>query len=321
MIHGRFISALPLFGLAFLVTGCATDSLRSIQIIPAAGTQVLTTAGEHAQFKATGTYQRGSHPATTEDVTSMVTWTSSDTAVATIAASGGLATAGATQGTTVIAAGMNGSLGSVTGTSDLAVSGKPATGLVSLSMIPGSQTVATVGETGQFIAIGSFDNSAATTQDLTNIVAWKSGDVKVATVDASGLVTGVSPGTTTITAIGTASSGAVITATSNFTETSGPGTVNLPTLTVYKAGNGGGTVTAPAVNSSTTFAINCGSGLGCAGNFTLNSVVILTEVPQPGSTFGGWSANCTPINPVNPTQCKITMSNNDSVGAIFNANL
>jgi hypothetical protein len=150
-------------------------------------------------------------------------------------------------------------------------------------------------------------------------VAWKSSDVKVATINASGLATGVSAGTTTITAIGTASSGAIITATSNLKEdVAGP--VNLPTLTVYKVGSGTGTVTAPAPGTQSPNVINRGPAAGCVGNFTLGASVVLTAAPVTGSTFGGWSANCTPVIPMvnNQPQCTITMNNNDTVGAIFN---
>jgi hypothetical protein len=45
--------------------------------------------------------------------------------------------------------------------------------------------------------------------------------------------------------------------------------------------------------------------------------VILTAVPGSGSTFGGWSANCV-ANPAVPTQCTLTMTDNATVGAIFN---
>lgn len=223
---------------------------------------------------------------------------------------------------TIISATLKGFSGVVAGTSDLAVTGHPAPGLVSISIIPGAQGVASVSETGQYIAIGTFSGSGPTTRDLTNVVAWKSSDVKVATIGASGLATGVSDGTTTITAIGTGANGAIITATSSFTEGAGPGPVNLPTLTVYKVGNNAatGTVTATAPGTTTPLVINCGSGADCVGNFVLGSTVTLTETPGLGSTFGGWSANCTPIPSCNPyaPQCMITTSNNDTVGAIFN---
>src|ERR1700731_2495908 len=152
MFHRRLISVLVSVGLGFLLTGCGTASLRSIQIVPAPGTQVLNSPGEQAQFKATGTFQRGNHPATTQDITSQATWSSSDTSLASINSTG-LATAGSTQGTTVITPTLNGALGNVTGTSALAVSGsgsgsaQSGPGLVSIAIIPspGQQSVDTTG--------------------------------------------------------------------------------------------------------------------------------------------------------------------------------
>src|SRR5262249_2519866 len=79
------------------------DPLPSIALAPANPTVAL---GQKQQFTATGTLTDNS----TEDLTNQVTWTSSDTSVATISnASGsqGLATALAT-GTTAITASLNG---------------------------------------------------------------------------------------------------------------------------------------------------------------------------------------------------------------------
>jgi hypothetical protein len=82
----------------------------------------------------------------------------------------------------------------------------------------------------------------------------------------------------------------------------------LPSLSVYLVGSGSGTVV------SSPAGINCsGSGSGCSAFFPQGSTVTLTA--SPGSSFGGWSANCTP-DTANP--CTVTMSTNQTVGAIFN---
>ena len=269
--------------------------------------------GQTAQFQAVGTFSKTSHPSTTRDITSEVQWSSNIVSVATID-NGGLVTA-VDNGTTVITASMNGSLGVVTGTSNLNVStsGGGVHDLLSLSIIPPPspvQVLNNLGETAQFLAIGTF-NSIPTTQDMTNQVTWVSSDIGVATISSAGLATaGIVAGETTITAIATAASGATITGTATLI-TNGGGGGQLPTLAVYAVGLGTGTVTSSPVG------INCTSGAGCTGNFQLNATVTLTAVPTPGSTntFGGWSSNCTPSN--QPT-CTITMSNNDAVGVIFN---
>lgn len=55
-----------------------------------------------------------------------------------------------------------------------------------------------IGSTQQLTAIGTYSNGYST--DITSKVIWKSSDITKATVSSSGLVTGVSSGTTDITA-------------------------------------------------------------------------------------------------------------------------
>jgi len=223
--------------------------------------------------------------------------------VSTISSSG-LATAVGSGGTTITA-----SVGGTVGSSSLAVSAVAVHDLTSITVIPGTdqQTVTSIGEPSQFIAIGTYTTSPMT-EDLTNQVQWQSSDVKVATINSSGLALGNFSGTTTITAIGKSNSGASIAGTSTLT-VGAPGGVTLPALSVYEVGLGTGTVVSNPVG------INCTSGAGCTGNFVLGSTVTLTATPAAGSTFGGWSSNCIPTS---PTSCQVVMNNNEPVGAIFN---
>src|SRR5574341_53723 len=69
--------------------------------------------------------------------------------------------------------------------------------LVSITVRPANSTIA-IAVTQQFTATGT--NSDATSQDITSSVTWSSSNTGVATINASGLATGVSAGTTTITA-------------------------------------------------------------------------------------------------------------------------
>ena len=203
-----------------IAIGCGSGTLSSIQVIPAAGTQVLNATGQSVQFRAISSDTRANHPTTTKDVTDLVAWTSSQTAVATVNSTG-LATAGTTLGTTVVTASLSGSTGVVTGTSDVKVTGTSAGagGLTSIAIIPNSQAVTTANETAQFIAIGTYVGTAATTADLTNQATWSSSDVKVATVSSSGLANALSQGTTTITAIAKNPDGSVATGIASFTVT------------------------------------------------------------------------------------------------------
>jgi PKD repeat protein len=76
------------------------------------------------------------------------------------------------------------------------LSGPPAT-LTSISVTPANPTVLT-GATQAFTATGTYSNGS--TQDITNQVTWTSSNPARATINASGVSTGLSAGTTTITA-------------------------------------------------------------------------------------------------------------------------
>lgn len=326
-----FLAALSV-ALVLSLTGCeANPTLASITVTPATGT--LTEVGQTVQFTATGTYVHGNHPVTTRDITSEAQWSSSIASVATINNTG-VATAAVT-GTTTITASMNGSEGVVTGTATLNVSTSGGTGhdLLSLSIIPPAKTqvLNNPEETAQFLAIGTF-NSIPTTMDMTNQVTWESSDVDVATINSTGLATAglVSFGETTITAVATSASGATITGISDLTVNTNGGGGQLPALAVYAVGLGIGTVTSDPVGISCQPA----GGAGCTGHFPLNTVVTLKAVANSGSQVGsggGWSSNCTPVLPIDPTlqmsSCTITMSSNaagepanEAVGVIFNPN-
>jgi len=322
---GRSILQLSVLILALLLAGCTVNPyLTGIQVVPDSGT--LQGAGATLQFKAVGTFSNRTHPQNTQDVTNQVTWSSSALTVATVSSTG-LATGVGAGTTTITASGVN---GAIVGTAELTVGDGtgPTHNLTSLTIIPaaGAQQVSLLGETAQYIAIGNFTGSPAN-QDMTNQVAWSSSDIRIATIDAGGLATAV--GTcalfgqqkTTITAIATLSNGGVITGTSDLTVGS-CGTNNLPSLTIYEFGQGTGMVV------SSPGGIDCGSGAGCTGHFVLGADVTLTASPSTGAVFGGFSANCLPVVPdpgscnkesdVTSCTCKVRMTDNATVGAIFN---
>jgi uncharacterized protein YjdB len=161
--------------------GSPTATLVSVAVTPA-GPRI--PVGVTSQFAAIGTYSDG----TSHDISTQVTWSSSNTAVATVNGSG-LATALAA-GTADIAA----TSGNISGSTPLTVT--PAT-LSSISVTPANPSVP-AGITRQFAALGTY--SDGTNHDITAPVTWTSSDPLVATVNSSGLATALATGTITITA-------------------------------------------------------------------------------------------------------------------------
>src|SRR5580700_5088201 len=91
MILRRFASqslSLAILSTAVLFAGC--NSLKTLTITP--GSVTLTGVGQTTQFTALGQSVMGNASPTTSDITTSVTWSSSNTAVAVINSSG-LATA------------------------------------------------------------------------------------------------------------------------------------------------------------------------------------------------------------------------------------
>ena len=159
---------------------------------------------------------------------------------------------------------------------------------------------------------------------LTNQVQWQSSDVSVATIDQTGLATtaGTAATTTTITAIATATNGSVLTASSTLTLSTQGSPVALPNLTVYKVGAGA----AQGTISATPNLLNCSSQLTCSGFFQSGTIVTLSIAAQNLPYFGGWSKNCAGVGtpkqyatngPLVTQSCNITLTSNQSVGAIF----
>jgi len=212
---------LLLIGLALPLAGCSNPLAVSITVSP---TSQSISVGQTAQFTALGTYGHGSnHPSSQQDITDLVTWTSSVPAVATISAIG-VAT-GVSAGSTTITASINGFTGVESATATLTVSGgsgggvPPGSTVASLAIIPGSQSVAVPTQTAQFLAIGT--TTTGQTANVTNAVTWSSSSQQIATIGAAtGLATAVGKGTVTITALYN-SGGNTLSATADFTVLAG----------------------------------------------------------------------------------------------------
>jgi Bacterial Ig-like domain (group 2)/Divergent InlB B-repeat domain len=173
MVARRAFRGLLLLCLGSSLVGCTTPSgLDSVQVSPAAQSLAV---GQTTQLTATGTYGNAKHPSS-QNITSLVTWSSTTPAVATVDASG-VATA-LSAGTTTItatAAAFNGPTSSsavltVTGSAG-GTSGGNGGSILSLTIIPSGIVFGSLTSSGQFLAIGTFSTSP-TVRDLTNSVKW-----------------------------------------------------------------------------------------------------------------------------------------------------
>jgi len=178
------------------VTGA---SLTGILVTPAVSS---LAAGTNRQFTATGVYSNG----TSENLTTLVNWTSSDNAVALPNASMNI-NSGVVSGQSAGTAQIRATLGAVSGEATLAVT---AATLSSISVTP-VVSVVTVGLSRQFIATGIYSDGS--TLNISQTVVWASSDIQTATMNAngnlnSGLATGVAAGTVQISATSGSVSGA-----------------------------------------------------------------------------------------------------------------
>src|SRR6478736_4168426 len=154
-----------------------TPSLVSLRVSPGV---VSVVPGASQQFTATGQFSDGN----SRVLTTSLTWSTSDTSVASISNTG-LAN-GLVAGVVTITA----KSGTISGTATLNVTGA-AGNLISISVAPAASSIP-VHTTEQFSATGSYADGSSS--DLTALVTWKSASTAVATVDVNGLVTAVAPG-------------------------------------------------------------------------------------------------------------------------------
>lgn len=159
-----------------------TVSAASLRSISLGGDVTIATNTSHS-FTAIGTFNDGS----TRNISSNVTWSSSDTTVATIPPSYPVAK-GMHAGTAQITATLN----SITASINLNVTGATVS---SISVTPANAQLAPNIKL-RYFATGSF--SDGTTQDLSLDVFWSSTVIAVATIASPGNAIALSSGTTTI---------------------------------------------------------------------------------------------------------------------------
>lgn len=218
MLDRSCLSALLLIGLVVPITGCGTSMVDSLAVTPASQSVAV---GQTAAFTATGTYGHGSHPSTTQNLTDESTWTSSAPDVAAVDPSTPGAVIAKSAGSATITATIQGYTGILSSSALLTVTGASGAGgdIISVNVIPGTQSVATPNQSTQFIAIGT--TSTGTTRNLNGVVAWYSSDSAVATINSAGVAMGANQGTTTITAIANNADNTVAAGTATLTVASG----------------------------------------------------------------------------------------------------
>jgi uncharacterized protein YjdB len=212
-------------------TGVGTLSgITAITVIP--GTQAVQAPGATAQFIAIGTTTGGS----TVDLTNQVAWTSSSVQIATIGANNGLATAVGQGSDNITALYTNPGGGStITGTATFSVTAGTTEQFTAVTIIPNSESLSASGQTGQFIALGTLGSNGLE-EDVTDSsqITWTSSSPSVATV-VNGLATGVSVGSTTVTAELKNPDGSIVSNSASVTTTNTPSPEPLLSLTIIPA--------------------------------------------------------------------------------------
>jgi 6-phosphogluconolactonase (cycloisomerase 2 family) len=234
-----------------------TTGRRSAAIPP----PVTATCGS-LQYAATALFSDGS----TKDASSTATWSSSNTSVAVVSATG--LASGIGLGTANIGATFSG----VSATSEPLLVDQ----LNSITVSPSSATVP-LGSSAQFTAIGNFTFASGGTSnlDVSSQVTWASSNTAVATVDNTGNATAVSPG------------GPI-----NITATSCDGlTVGTATLTVG----------APAATSLVVTPATITISTGTTTLFTAMEMLSNgTTQPIPPGTVVNWTSSASGVATITP---------------------
>src|SRR6267378_3052152 len=306
--------SLKIFQVSTVVT--VVPQLTGITINPASAQIAKGTA---QQFTATAQYNDGTSP----DITSLVAWNSTQSAIATVSSSPGtqgLALA-ASPGSTSISA----SLGTVSSSpSSLTVSNA---NLVSISVTPAGSTVP-LATSQQFVANGSFDDG--TQQNVSATANWTSSSPTIARVSSVGVVTGTGLGSTTITA----SSGAVNGTTSATVDASSVAALNtLPILAgkianltnyqmravaVFKDGSSLDVTHTPGItwSSSNSAVTSIGGSTGLALATGPGTATVSASLGQSGSTSVAVSDSTIKALAVGPSNGTIAAGTAQNVMAV-----
>jgi len=283
----------------FTVSGGTSEQFTAVSIIP--GSQSLSASGGSGQFIALAT---SGSTGLLENVTNSpnMTWTSSIPSIATVSSTG--LVSGVAVGTSTITAlltNTDNSVVSANATVSVTLTAAPEP-LLSLTIVPGSETVGNLQDTGQFLAIGTFSD-VPFVRDVTNdpSTTWISSFPDSFPVNtnaggtpsaSAGIVTAYASGSATIIAEYQSADKTIQTATATFNcplalpnpagDPPTAGTCNVgeagplkSTLTIYGEGlnvtgtnqtqQGNWLVTAPSA-TGTPDVIHCGPGWTTDGN-------------------------------------------------------
>lgn len=175
--------------LAIAACGQFFPSSTSITALAVAPLNATVAPGVTQQYTATATYGNNS----TGDVTSSVTWSTSQSSVATISSSGLLS--GVALGTAIVKA----QSGSVTSSTNISVANKTVSSLVISPATPPSLSLSTA-PTLQFTATATYSDGSQGI--VTSTCTWTSSAPSIVSIATAG---SASPGLATALATGTAS--------------------------------------------------------------------------------------------------------------------
>jgi len=174
------------------------------------------------------------------NLSNQVAWSSSSTQIATIGATTGLAT-GVGKGSTTITAIYTNSAGGtvVTGTAMFTVVGGTTQQFTAVTILPSSQTLSSLGQTAQFIALAT-SGTTGLQQEVTSSpqLKWNSSVPAAGSIGATGLAKDLAAGTSTITAVLTNSDGSVVSNAATLTTTLTAAPQDLLSLTIIPSSIG-----------------------------------------------------------------------------------
>jgi hypothetical protein len=174
------------------------------------------------------------------NLSNQVAWSSSSTQIATIGATTGLATGVAKGSTTITAIYTNSAGGTVvTGSATFTVVGGTTQQFTAVTILPSSQTLSTLGQTAQFIALAT-SGTTGLQQDVTSSpqLKWSSSVPSAGSISAGGLAKDLGAGNSTITAVLTNSDGSVISNTATLATTLTAAPQDLLSLTIIPSSIG-----------------------------------------------------------------------------------
>jgi uncharacterized protein YjdB len=245
-IYNRALTAAQIQ--ADMTAPIVTAPQNGLTVTPA--TISLTTFGATQQLTVRASFADNS----TQDVTTnpATTYSSSNPAAATVSATGLVTAAG--NGNAIITA----TYGGFSATSSVTVN-IPPTVQTGLAVSPGTVTLNGVGTTQQLTVTALYSDGSSQNVSSNAATSYTSGNISVATVSSSGLITAVAAGSATITA---SHGGFSAAATATVNTTSGPSGL----VAAYNFNEGSGTTVTDASGTGNTGTIS-GATWSTSGRF------------------------------------------------------